>query len=385
MGKTRDVEPGDTLTIYELGKQRGAAGGISGQRIPQLVLPDRPLEAQAGSVFPAEVRPLRDDEDALQIGRELLARPEPYAHLVAAQILGSRGPGVAPAAPELAKLLREEPWDSEESWEIHHAALNALLAIGAVQLASFDDRLLRFLSACDERRRCRVFVQTRPGRHETDDFDIFVIDGGYLGSLSITCTILAFLKFNILKLNSSDDQDGWSIKSCRVTSEARGRAVERVAQELDIRLETAHGHLQQHGDLLRALKEATASHPKGSPSSGESRSNALDKHDTSIYDNTMIEHGASDKVGPHEDGGMAEIEWEELGTFLRNQACRDASQLAQHVGQWVAWSPDGSKVVAYADDLATLDERVIQAHEDPRRCVAERIPTEESIIIGPEP
>lgn len=54
-----------------------------------------------------------------------------------------------------------------------------------------------------------------------------------------------------------------------------------------------------------------------------------------------------------------------------NRSTFDPALLAPYVGQWIAWSPDSSRVVAHAKDVETLDERVAKAGEDPSRCPIE--------------
>jgi len=56
-----------------------------------------------------------------------------------------------------------------------------------------------------------------------------------------------------------------------------------------------------------------------------------------------------------------------------NRSRVDPASLAPYVGEWVAWSPDGTRIVAHAEDLATLDELVVKAGEDPALCTLEGI------------
>ncbi len=60
--------------------------------------------------------------------------------------------------------------------------------------------------------------------------------------------------------------------------------------------------------------------------------------------------------------------------FLANRSAFPPDELAKYVGQWVAWSPDGSRVAASAADPAMLDGLLQAAGEDPSRCVIEGIP-----------
>jgi len=74
---------------------------------------------------------------------------------------------------------------------------------------------------------------------------------------------------------------------------------------------------------------------------------------------------------------------EDRRKFLANRAQLSPADLEEHAGQWIAWSPDGSRIVAHAHDPEVLDELVLQAGEDPERCVIEGIP-EADALLGDE-
>lgn len=67
--------------------------------------------------------------------------------------------------------------------------------------------------------------------------------------------------------------------------------------------------------------------------------------------------------------------------FLANRAKAPAEVLAKYAGQWVAWSPDGSRVAASSADPGELDALLRAAREDPAMCVVEGIPGEEAMVI----
>ena len=58
--------------------------------------------------------------------------------------------------------------------------------------------------------------------------------------------------------------------------------------------------------------------------------------------------------------------------------------LKKYQGQWVAFSADGSRIVAGAEDLASLDQRVIAAGENPEEVGIERIEFEDTSVGGAE-
>jgi hypothetical protein len=59
--------------------------------------------------------------------------------------------------------------------------------------------------------------------------------------------------------------------------------------------------------------------------------------------------------------------------FQANRSRFPLSELLKYRGQWVAFSSDGSRIVASSDDLVTLDGLVAAAGEDPESIALERI------------
>jgi hypothetical protein len=71
---------------------------------------------------------------------------------------------------------------------------------------------------------------------------------------------------------------------------------------------------------------------------------------------------------------------EDCKKFLANRAQFPPTELARYSGQWVAWSPDGSRIVAHAQYPDVLDELVVQAGEDPERCIVEGVPEDDALL-----
>jgi hypothetical protein len=65
-----------------------------------------------------------------------------------------------------------------------------------------------------------------------------------------------------------------------------------------------------------------------------------------------------------------------------NSACGE--ELYKLAGRWVAYSADGSRIVAHGKDLAELDRRVIEAGENPEEVTFLRLPDSEMIFSGAE-
>jgi hypothetical protein len=68
--------------------------------------------------------------------------------------------------------------------------------------------------------------------------------------------------------------------------------------------------------------------------------------------------------------------------FLERRAALPAQALAVYSGRWIAWSPDGGRVVADSDSPEDLDDRIRAAGEDPERCVVEGIPAMDAMLGG---
>ena len=59
-------------------------------------------------------------------------------------------------------------------------------------------------------------------------------------------------------------------------------------------------------------------------------------------------------------------------------------KLSEHRGRWVAFSPDGRRLIASSANLAELDALVRRVGEDPEEVLLERIPGDGSIRSGSE-
>ncbi len=71
---------------------------------------------------------------------------------------------------------------------------------------------------------------------------------------------------------------------------------------------------------------------------------------------------------PHQ-GTSDDFSWQELG---------------KHCGRWVAFSPDGHRLIASSVTLTDLDALVRAAGENPEEVLLERIPDCDSIASGLE-
>jgi hypothetical protein len=70
--------------------------------------------------------------------------------------------------------------------------------------------------------------------------------------------------------------------------------------------------------------------------------------------------------------------------YRENRASIPLAQLRCYEGQWVAFSLDGSHIIAANEDLDALDGLVIAAGADPERVALERIELTDSFLGGAE-
>jgi len=68
--------------------------------------------------------------------------------------------------------------------------------------------------------------------------------------------------------------------------------------------------------------------------------------------------------------------------FLEHRAALPATALIPYAGRWIAWSPDGARIVAVSPAPEDLDDRIRAAGEDPERCVVEGVPTTDAMLVA---
>ena len=71
-----------------------------------------------------------------------------------------------------------------------------------------------------------------------------------------------------------------------------------------------------------------------------------------------------------------------MGEFLKNRAKVLPGELAKHAGKYVAWSPDGTRILAADDDPMKVVIAVKSAGFDPAECVLSSIPQAEEVVLG---
>ena len=69
-------------------------------------------------------------------------------------------------------------------------------------------------------------------------------------------------------------------------------------------------------------------------------------------------------------------------TLTNEQTNVKRSSVTNERGEWVAWSPDGIRLVATSRDPDSLDDLIRAAGEDPENCVVEGIPDADCVLGG---
>ena len=73
-----------------------------------------------------------------------------------------------------------------------------------------------------------------------------------------------------------------------------------------------------------------------------------------------------------------------LQQYRANRGQFSLDELRRYQGQWVAFSSDGRRIVASSEDLATLDDLVVAAGEDPEKVALERVESDDTWLGGAE-
>src|SRR5947208_5302 len=93
-------------------------------------------------------------------------------------------------------------------------------------------------------------------------------------------------------------------------------------------------------------------------------------------------HIADDSHGESRMSPELWTELEERRKYLENRARFPLEELAQFAGQWIAWRPDGACIVAHATNPEALEDLILDAGEDPERCIVEGIPGQDTVFGG---
>jgi hypothetical protein len=73
-----------------------------------------------------------------------------------------------------------------------------------------------------------------------------------------------------------------------------------------------------------------------------------------------------------------------MTVYEDNRAKFSIEKLKVYAGQWVAFTLDGTRILAGADSLSSLENRLAAAGVDPEKVALERIEFDDSVIGGAE-
>jgi hypothetical protein len=72
----------------------------------------------------------------------------------------------------------------------------------------------------------------------------------------------------------------------------------------------------------------------------------------------------------------------DMQQFLRNRQQFPPDELARYAGKYIAWSPDGTRILASDDDLAKVAKAVEDQGYDPSELVLSSVPFSYEVILG---
>jgi hypothetical protein len=72
----------------------------------------------------------------------------------------------------------------------------------------------------------------------------------------------------------------------------------------------------------------------------------------------------------------------DMRDFLKNRSQVSPAELQRFAGKYVAWSPDGKRILAADDDPLKVVAAVRSAGFDPSECVMSSIPAPEEVVLG---
>jgi hypothetical protein len=71
----------------------------------------------------------------------------------------------------------------------------------------------------------------------------------------------------------------------------------------------------------------------------------------------------------------------DISLFFQNRPRFPADQLAQYSGQYVAWSPDGLRILASGETMEAVEEKLVAAGIDPSQVIGDFVPPPDMILF----
>ena len=72
----------------------------------------------------------------------------------------------------------------------------------------------------------------------------------------------------------------------------------------------------------------------------------------------------------------------DMQLYLKNRQRFSLDELDKYAGKYVAWSPDGTRIIASEDDLSKLCQAVDASGFDPAEVVMEPVPFPDEVVLG---
>jgi hypothetical protein len=72
----------------------------------------------------------------------------------------------------------------------------------------------------------------------------------------------------------------------------------------------------------------------------------------------------------------------EMQTWLKNRQKFPPQELMKYAGRYVAWSPDGTRIIASDEDEERLDELMKAGGHDPAQVVVSFVPFPDEVVLG---
>ncbi len=72
----------------------------------------------------------------------------------------------------------------------------------------------------------------------------------------------------------------------------------------------------------------------------------------------------------------------DMQQFLRNRHAFPLEELARYAGKYVAWSPDGTRILASDEDELRLDATIKDAGHESSEVLVSFVPFPDEVILG---
>ena len=72
----------------------------------------------------------------------------------------------------------------------------------------------------------------------------------------------------------------------------------------------------------------------------------------------------------------------DMREFLKNRPQVSQAEVEKYAGKYVAWSPDGTRIIAGDDDPMKVVAALKLAGYDPADCVLSSVPASDEVVLG---